>query len=61
MDVSVEKIDEKTRKIYLKPKQKSEEETMFEQLLKDINSVLQYLSYVEYAQAREQGVECRLQ
>ena len=40
MDVSVEKIDEKTRKIYLKPKQKSEEEKMFEQLVKDINSIL---------------------
>ena len=45
--MSVENIDENTRKIHLKQKTMSVEERKFEKLLKDINDVLFYLSNVE--------------
>jgi hypothetical protein len=45
--MSVENINETTRKIHLKQTTMSKEERKFEKLLKDINDVLFYLSNVE--------------
>lgn len=58
MQMTVESIDNETRKIHLKPKQKTEEDIRFENLLKDVNRILFYLSNVEVQKAQMQGHEC---
>ena len=45
--MSVENIDENTRKIHLKHTTMSSDEKKFQQVLKDINDVLFYLSNIE--------------
>jgi len=50
--MTVESIDNETRKIHLKPKQKTEEDIRFENLLKDVNRILFYLSNVEVQKAQ---------
>lgn len=54
--MSVENIDENTRKIHLKQKNMTVEEKKFEKLLKDINDVLFYLSNVQVQKESEEGL-----
>lgn len=59
-NICVEKIDKRTRKIHLKKKKMTEEESKFEQLLHSINACLFYLSNVKFQSDLDQGISCEL-
>jgi len=46
--LDIEKIDSNTRKIHVKQKTPSEQDKNFEAFIKEVNSVLFYLSNVEF-------------
>lgn len=58
--LDIEKIDSYTRKIHVKQKTPSEQDKNFEAFIKEVNSVLFYLSNVEFQRSQHEGVKCIL-